>query len=413
MRRMLLAAVLLVVLFSVGLAGASSSAGSVQARGLIGLGAPGGLVDSGCGVCWWPQPRQSWCSNGSVSDAQAPSPANVEQLALAWSYRPYGGVGQPIVYAAPDMRRPYVYVVADSYAGAGDKRLRALDLATGKLRWKVTAERDVLVTPVADSGMLFDGGGGYLRRYEPRSGQIVWQRKIPEGRGTPFEVVADGSVYMSGGRDVLAFDAQTGRVRWHRSFGGFLDCWPYGCGLAVLAGRVYTAGDFGVRALDAQTGETLWVGRTKERGLSQAVAGDRVFVETTSSIEAFRASDGKHLWHATPGGSPSADATQVVYLAGEVLYALDATSGKLRWQVQIGDSLTRPALANGLVWAGDDTGRLVALDASNGQRLWHSRPFLTKEGAPDGPIEPVVAGEYVLVETTVADGLIAYHVPTR
>lgn len=159
------------------------------------------------------------------------------------------------------------------------------------------------------------------------------------------------------------------------------------------------------------------------------VAGGRVFVRTmgggsrhrTFSIEAFRAADGKHLWHASVGAldgfwftAPAADASLVVYASEDgFLYALDAATGSRRWRVSIGFTGTKPALANGLVWAGDEQQRLVAFDARNGRPLWRSEPFmLGTDGTPaqTGAIEPVVAGGYVLV-ATVADGIRVYRVP--
>jgi outer membrane protein assembly factor BamB len=92
------------------------------------------------------------------------------------------------------------------------------------------------------------------------------------------------------------------------------------------------------------------------------------------------------------------------------LYALDAESGTVRWRVPGIESSVRLAIANGLVWAGDDHDSLVALDLRGGRELWHSASFgKTPEVARSATCAPVVAGPDVLCGT--ADGrLLAYRV---
>jgi outer membrane protein assembly factor BamB len=238
---------------------------------------------------------------------------------------------------------------------------------------------------------------------------------------------------------VVALDARTGQTRWTRRFSCF------NCDVAVAGGRVFVAGvpvppgpeapgsHDGVYALDAHTGTTLWSSRTiadYATGATPVVAGGRVFVRTLAggqgrrvfSIEAFRATDGKHLWHAPVGVArgfwftpPAADMSLVVYPSEDgFLYALDAATGAQRWRARLGFTGTKPAVVNGLVWAGDDQGRLVALDAGDGQVLWRSEPFsIGTHGTPSetGAIWPVIAGPYVLV-ATAADGIRAYRVPS-
>src|SRR5205807_2467820 len=53
------------------------------------------------------------------------------------------------------------------------------------------------------------------------------------------------------------------------------------------------------------------------------------------------------------------------------IYALDAQTGALKWNILIGDVLTSPAVANGIVYiAGEHGGDMIALDASTGTQKW-------------------------------------------
>lgn len=381
-----------------------------------------------CAPRWWPQPRQSSCGDGSAADPAAPSPEDVAGLRIAWTYRPGTQlVGQPVVTAGPVMRAPYVYVVAG-------ERLHALELATGKVRWTANAGRGGGTNgtqPVAERDVLLHvSQWGVMRRYVPRSGHIVWQRTIGLENGPERQVVAGGTWFMTADRTLLAYDARTGRPRWSKE----LDC--FHCDPAAAGGRLYVAGESkdvwgnggrergALHAYDARTGDELWTadvaGAQLDTGATPALAAGRLFVRTMSgcegrrafAIEAFRTEDGTHLWHAhvgTTGGfwftPPAADGSLVVYPSEDgALYALDAATGKLRWQAPGIDFGVRPAIVNGLVWAGDEHGRIVALDARDGRRLWSSEPF----GA-DGPVSPVLAGGFLLVATY--DGrLVAYRV---
>jgi eukaryotic-like serine/threonine-protein kinase len=382
-------------------------------------------IDAGCAPKWWPQSRQSSCSNGSATNTRAPSPANVAGLELAWTYRAVGAVGSPIVWAGPSMRVPYVYGVA------ADRRVHAVDLATGRVRWTAKAG-GARGTVVADRDLLIQLGawGGVLRRYTPRSGHIVWQRTLGGGddRFPPRLVLADGMLYVPGDWGVSAVDARTGKRIWARYFeNGAPE-------VAAAGGHVYVTGDpdmdgegpVALHELDARTGHEVWSTRLTgpDWGAAPVLAGGRLFIRQAAtrsgkwsfSIDAFRASDGDRLWEAPVGSHdgfwftpPAATATLVVYASEDGwLYALDAENGSLRWKTQIGFSGSRPAIVNGLVWTGDGEGRLTALDAASGRRLWSSKSLVAGN---DSAIEPVIAGDFVIVATP--HGLLAYRLQAR
>ena len=72
--------------------------------------------------------------------------------------------------------------------------------------------------------------------------------------------------------------------------------------------------------------------------------------------------------------SSPAVANGVVYIGSpdHRLYALDATTGKILWQYETGDtiSFSSPAVANGVVYVGSDDKTLHAVDAATGKGLW-------------------------------------------
>jgi outer membrane protein assembly factor BamB len=419
-------ACLLVPLVGAGSAGAHSSGWRLAAT-------------DGCTEEWWPQPRQNACGNSSASNPTAPSPTTVARLTLAWTYASGAkGTPRPVVAKAVRLKVPYVY-----FAGRG--HMLALDLVTGRLRWTANAEASGRLgprhgaQPVADRDVLLQGAGLVLRRYWPWSGHVVWKRTL--SRWCAFApippLVADGNLYcMASGVSpsvIEAFNERTGRQVWKRWFG----CWT--CGLAVSGGRLYVAGDpnsddgrpGALYALDAKTGETLWSAHSSKTDYSHAtpaIAAGRVFVytqvthagATSFAIEARSQADGHLLWQApvTEANGAfwlrpvSANARLVAYRSADgVLYALDAATGALRWKAAGIEDAVQPAIVNDLVWAGESKGRLVALDARNGNQLWAS-PQLWESSpstAEDAPLI-AIAGSVLLLGTP--DGrLRAYQAP--
>jgi hypothetical protein len=149
-----------------------------------------------CTVKWWPQLRQSSCGNGSADNALAPSPESVATLEPAWTFEPDGLARTspawrfpPVVHAGPVMRAPYVYVAV----GGTGKRVYALDLATGNVRWSTT--HGTGGAAVADRDLLLVGNYGRLWRFVPRSGHLIWRRPAWAGSGgVPARpVIADGN----------------------------------------------------------------------------------------------------------------------------------------------------------------------------------------------------------------------------
>ena len=137
---------------------------------------------------------------------------------------------------------------------------------------------------------------------------------------------------------VLAVEAASGRIAWHRQFAGCIAASP-----AVGNGVVYigfmdpppcrgSAPSF-LAALDARNGRTLWRFRAGVIEAPPLLAGGRVYFGS---------------WDHR-------------------IYALDARTGRLKWSFSTGDRVKGGvALAGRTVFAGSYDGYLYALDARGG-----------------------------------------------
>ena len=389
----------------------AATAGSALAGGPSGGGDP-------CRVAWWPQPRQSSCSSSSSESTEAPTPATGSKLALAWTYESQGGLSTPVVADG------IVYVQT---IDAGRRpRLRALELSSGKEIWEAFGG-DGDSPPVVDGDVLLRVTSHWrLRRYGPRNGNIAWARDVarPDTEGwTGLPVIADGNWYLSTGTTLLAVRERTGRPRWSDP----LVCSR--CGVAAAAERVYAAGGSAIAAFDARTGAKVWSTHlpTKTEPGSVILAGGRVFTVTLGPrskidgvpyyVDAYAAADGRHLWRTFVGSedgylmdsAPAATAQLVVYASpGGNVYALDASTGVVRWRHPFDATNSVPALANGLAWlVADKSASLVSLSLADGRQV-SSTPLNESFEGLDDP-SPVVAGGTVMLSTPHGR-LLAYTV---
>ena len=171
-------------------------------------------------------------------------------------------------------------------------------------------------------------------------------------------IVGDTIFFGSNDRNLYALDRRSGTLRWKFATKGRVTSSP-----AVSAGRVYFMSyDSNFYALDGATGKLLW---------QFATQGERRF-------------SGRHLHGAEPAAevmpdpfdvflsSPAIANNSVYFGSGDGnVYALDATSGTLRWRFHTGNVVhASPAVADGIVYVGSWDSYFYAIDAKSGRERW-------------------------------------------
>jgi outer membrane protein assembly factor BamB len=171
-------------------------------------------------------------------------------------------------------------------------------------------------------------------------------------------------------------------------------------GVAVVAGeRIYLSQDQRgeVVSVDAATGKLIWTATVgKIADCPPAVGNGFVFVATAGPdqegdgpgyLVALDAQTGAERWRYETGGctnsSPAiSDQTVYVNAAGETLRAVNAQTGREQWRSDLslkegatGDRTVfgiraSPAVAQAVVYTGNEHGTLIALDALDGHELW-------------------------------------------
>jgi outer membrane protein assembly factor BamB len=282
----------------------------------------------------------------------------------------------------------------------------AIDAATGRLDWQYASGRCVAASPALDRGVVYEAFlnrppcnstrsdiDGQLVAFDAETGKIRWRRTIGPSESSPL--VANGLVYVGDWRgNVYGFDARTGKQRWAFQTGGKVKG-----GVAVDGRRLYVGSyDGHVYALYARTGNEIWRASGQERLGSAgtfystpAAAYGRVYIGSTDGkVYSFSAATGALRWsHSTGGyvyGSPAVWKLRVLIgsYSGR-FYAFDAATGDVRWQFQANGPISGSATVLGhLVYFSTLNQRTYALDARTGKLVWSFN---------DGKYSPVVSDD--------------------
>jgi outer membrane protein assembly factor BamB len=303
-------------------------------------------------------------------------------------------------------------------------------------RLRITAD------PVVSGGRVFTLDAGAQVVATSTSGAPLWSRDLTpaadkQGQGSGGGLAVEGdTVYVSIGFGVMAaLDAATGAVRWTQ------DLDASGSGTPTVFGDlVYlTAGDNTGWALNKNNGRVEWQTegtRTASNVLgapAPAISGGlSLFAFGSGEILATFRQGGLTRWRASvvgkrPGRALSSinDVTSAPVVSGDKVYvgnqsgrlmALNAGSGQTIWTAREG--AIGPAFpAGGSVFVLTDLNELVRLDASDGQRIWGTAlpNFVKKRPRRQSGVVahhgPIVAGGRVIVASN--DGIIRSFDPTN
>lgn len=208
---------------------------------------------------------------------------------------------------------------------------------------------------------MFRGGPAHEGNYAspaPTLATVAWKFKT-RGRFLSSPAVSGDRVYIgsSDGR-LYAVDRSTGTERWQFATEG-----PIASSPAVHGNLVYISSvDGNVYAVDAATGTRRWafVTRGERRFTAPGIHGAIPRTE--------RMPDPFDVFLSSPTVVGN---TLYIGSGDQHVYALDATTGALRWQFAAGDVIhASPAVANGMVYIGSWDRNLYALDAATGTERW-------------------------------------------
>lgn len=135
-------------------------------------------------------------------------------------------------------------------------------------------------------------------------------------------------------------------------------------------------------AIDAETGDELWSFAAQFSIWAKPTYHEgTVFIASLDRhLYAINAADGSKIWSVELSGAMSAQPVvnadeNLVYAASfdQEVHALDIDTGEEKWSVAASDWIwSAPALANGMLYFGDSSGNVYAIQAADGELVWQS-----------------------------------------
>lgn len=298
----------------------------------------------------------------------------------------------------------------------------------------------IVADPVMAQGRIFTLDAGATVTATSTAGQTLWSRDMTPAADRSDQAsgggiaVADGVVYVASAFGMLsALDAASGQIRWQQKLEAT------GSGTPTVAGDlVYlVAGDNTAWAIETATGRVRWQTSTAPDqanvlgGSAPVVTDDlAIFAFGNGEVQANFRQGGARVWDGFAAGqrrfsalSRIADVTGDPVLSGGTLYigthsgrmvALDAATGERIWTAQDG-AISPVWVAGGSVFAISDRNELIRLDASDGSRIWGMPLPNFTENRPRRQVEvvahygPILAGNQLVVASN--DGQMRFFDP--
>ncbi|MFN3651180.1 MAG: PQQ-binding-like beta-propeller repeat protein [Armatimonadota bacterium] len=314
---------------------------------------------------------------------------------VLWRAR-MGGSGKGSPAAAGDL------VVA----GAGDGGLYAFSRESGKRRWLFRTGGEILAQPLAHGDAFYVGSGDCRFYAVDRRGRQRWSFEVGDPVYSAAVAVGDTIVFAANNGRVYALAAADGRKLWERAVADYsIESRPW-----LEQGTLYYgAWDSHVYALDAATGEIRW--KAKGAGSAASLPGVARYY---SPADAGPVVAGRRVWIADrmyrlslldpETGTLGEQQEKVSSVArsedGSAVY-LRGTDGNLRklaadgtplWTAAAGTGFipSAPAEQDRIVYSAGGTGRIVALAAADGRRLWEyqvtPRLYVFSDPVPAGGV---------------------------
>lgn len=241
-------------------------------------------------------------------------------------------------------------------------------------RWSYQSDANVISTPaVAGQLVVFGNSLGRIDALSLQTGKLKWKFQTGDAVFSSPAVARGRLVAGSGDGNIYCLDASKGTLLWKFKTGAAV----LGCPL-IVDNTVYIGGsDHAMRALRLDNGQLVW----EFKGLDGPVMSTPVL------------SDGKLVFGAWDRN----------------LYALDATSGALRWTWNNGSRVRNfspaaciPVINNGVVYVVAPDRYISAIDLNTGTTLWRNNDATVRESI--GISED---GKYVYGKT-MNDTIVAY-----
>ena len=262
--------------------------------------------------------------------------------AVKWKFTTKGPV-----YSTPDVSGARVV-----FAGT-DGIIYCLNAANGHELWRYATKRALVACPLIVGPTVFVGSSeGVFRAFNLQDGKQLWSFDGVKGFVETRPLFYDGKIIFGAWDEYLyALDAATGALAWKWKGdrpGTLLSpaaCWP-----VAANGKIFIAApDRKITALEAKTGNQIWRSSSYEgrESIGLSADGRRFYVRSMNNrIYALSTSANgpEPVWELQAGFGYDINSAMLAEKDGVLFYgtkndlllAVDATSGQLKWQHKLG-----------------------------------------------------------------------------
>jgi outer membrane protein assembly factor BamB len=307
----------------------------------------------------WPVFRGNALQTG-VASSQLP-----DKLDVLWTFKT-----KDAIEGSAAIARGTVYV------GSQDEYLYALDLATGKEKWRYKAA-PIKVTPSVHGDCVYVGDGdGWFHCVDAATGKARWKFEAGAEITSAPNFAGDTVLFGCGDENLYCLSAD-GKLVWKFKVAGG----PVLGSPAIAGGRTFVSGcDSTMHVIDVAKGTELSsVALDGQTGSTTAVVGDNLYVGTmTNQVIAIDWKKAEVLWRFEVARRQkpfyaSTAVTDAVVIAGSRdrhVYAIDRRTGKEIWSFAThGQVDSSPVIVGQRIFAGSLDGNCYVLDLATGREL--------------------------------------------
>ncbi len=311
-------------------------------------------------------------------------------------------------------------------ASAFGTELYALNAADGATLWSYSLGGSFYWSAICyENGRVFAlNFDGLLRAIDGDNGTAIWSKQLPGLTFTSAPTVFQGVVYVASGANggnASAVSADTGNILWTTPVQAGASISP-----AVTADGVYLSYICGnVYKLNPANGSIIW----RKNPLCPGSGGETPVLYNGRLYVRDPGSNSDWIYDSQTGGlvdtfisksAPAFSGTKGFFLNGPpqigsygTLEGRDVNTNLVHWTFA-GDGFLQSSMlvVNDYVYVGSNSGKLYALEASNGHLVWSttagtSIPYVDERSSSQ-PLTGFAAAEGILVVPT-ATTLVAYE----
>jgi outer membrane protein assembly factor BamB len=226
----------------------------------------------------------------------------------------------------------------------------------GKLLWKLQTNAAVLGSPFIDQDLVYIGGSDHsFRAIDLKTGKERWRFSQLQGPVVSKPVAySNAIIFGAWDRNLYALDKATGTLLWQWNNGSpVINYSPAACIPVIKDGVVYVvAPDRFLTAIDFTTGKTLW--RTNEATVRESIGisedGQWIYGKTMQdTVVAFKANkvQPQLAWKLNTGYGYEHAPSMLIEKQGllffgtrnGVVYALDPVAQTIKWAHKMDNSM--------------------------------------------------------------------------